>query len=54
MFLGSTKTTTTEMKDGLEYPKSFNLKFIETNLQKWSAAVKMINGVKLGNLVDVN
>ena len=48
MFLGSSKSTTTEMKSGLGYPKSFNVKTIELNLQKWVADVKLIVGAEVG------
>ena len=36
------------MKSGLGYPKSFNVKTIELNLQKWVADVKLIIGAEVG------
>ena len=48
LFLGTTKTTFTTVKNGLKYPKDFTIKVIEDNLQKWSKAVKKINGVDIG------
>ena len=48
MFIGSTKSTFTEMKNGLEYPNNFNLSLIEKNLEKWSKNVRKINGVEVG------
>ena len=50
MFLGATKNTFAEMKNGLEYPNDFTIKIIESNLQKWSTVVKSISGVEVGEL----
>jgi len=52
MFIGSSKSTFTEMKNGLEYPNDFTIKIIESNLQKWSTVIKSIIGVEVGELLS--
>ncbi|XP_070509096.1 alaserpin-like [Chironomus tepperi] len=54
MFLGTTKTTFYEVKNGLGYPRKFTEKSIEDNLMKWSKAVKDINGVELATKIYIN
>lgn len=50
LMLGSTNPSYNELKYGLKYLKSFSLREIATSLQKWTADIRSMTGVELGEL----
>ncbi|KAL7012024.1 hypothetical protein ACKWTF_014579 [Chironomus riparius] len=54
LFLGATKETLTSLKTGLEYPKKFSLRIIESKLQAWTQTVGDTGGVEMVTKLYVN